>query len=137
MALLILGILNFVFSFALKDSFEKFRDLPSTCEVAGAATLATYSLFLVLGSGCFVLTIYVSAFLYKILHLLALLICPNFMVCIKKTYHKKPKTFASYHGEFEFTIDLSKDPECHDGVTPDQAEYDSCRLDHSERDLIN
>ena len=137
MALLILGILNFAFSFALKDNFEKFRDLPSNCEVAGAASLATYSLFLVLGSGCFVLTIYVSAFLYKIVHLLALLICPNCMVNIKKTIHKKPKNFACYQGEFEFTIDLSKDPECHNGVTPDLAEYESSRLDRSEKELIN
>ena len=96
LALLILGFLDFAFSFAFKNSFEAFRDGPGTCEVAGSAILATYSLFFVLGSTCAILAIFTAAFIYKITHLLSVLICPFVMVGCKKRYHKKPRDFSHY-----------------------------------------
>lgn len=117
-----LGIINFGFSFAFKSSYFAFADLPvvrndpTNCAVPGANILAGYSMFLVMGTGAAILALFGTAFLFKIINLLAVVICPVCMVACKKKLHKKPKDFSHYENEFEFSIDADEDPECHPGI---------------------
>ena len=60
----------------------------SVCSLAGSHTLATYSLVMVYGVGTFVLCIYGLAFLLKLLHMLAVLVCPICTVRMKLLYRR-------------------------------------------------
>jgi len=117
-----LGVINYIFSFAFKGSYEAFNDLPAVvndpngCTVPGANILAFYSIVLVMGTGSSILGVFGLAFLYKIINLLAVVICPVTMVSCKKKLHNKPKNFSHYENEFDFSIDYNEDPECHPGI---------------------
>ena len=75
--------------------------------IPGAFTLATYSFVLVMGSGSLVMCYIAASFLYKLAHLLCLLICPIVVVAVKKKHHKIPRDFSNYASEFNF--------DCEDG----------------------
>ena len=62
--------------------------IASVCSIAGAHTLATYSLVMVYGIGTFVLCIYGLAFLLKFLNMLAILVCPICTVRMKLLYRR-------------------------------------------------
>lgn len=118
LSLLVLGLINFGFSFAFKNSYQAYTQLrvveadPVNCGVPGANALAFYSIFLVLGSGSLLLGIFGLAFFIKIVHLLSVLICPVTIVACKKNWHKKPRDFAHYTDEFDFTVSLADIPVC-------------------------
>lgn len=60
------------------------------CAVPGAFFLANYSLYVVLGSGSFVIAVIVGAFSWRIAHLLCLLICPVKTTSFFKRLQKVP-----------------------------------------------
>jgi len=82
------------------------------CVIPGSFTLATYSFVLVMGSGSMTLCYIAASFLFKIAHLLGLLICPLVMQVNKKKHHKIPRDFSNYANEFNF--DCDDDPACWD-----------------------
>ena len=135
MFLLILAISNFFFSFAVRNTYNNFAEVESvaansSCVIPGALVLASYCIYLVLGSGLFVISLYVLAFLVKITHLLASLICPIKVVACKKTWHKKPRDFSHYLGEFDFTVDLEDEPACYPARLSDAAGQTSWTKNH-------
>jgi len=82
--------------------------------VAGSKTLAVYSLACVLGTGSAILGIFGLAFVYKITHLVSVLICPVSILRCKKRYHNKQLDFSHYQDEFDFMI--GEEPNCYPEV---------------------
>ena len=66
-------------------------------------------MYLVLGSGSIILASYVLAFLFKISHLVSVLVCPICMTSCKKKNKKIPVDFSHYVGEFEFVCSTEPD----------------------------
>lgn len=75
------------------------------CEIPGAFTLAMYSYFLVMGCGSLTLGYIIVSFLYKVIHVIALQICPMCIVAAKKKHHDIPRDFSHYSNEFDFECD--------------------------------
>ena len=117
--LLVLAIAHYAFSFAFNEGYESYLSASAAkwngneemaCIIPGAFTLANYSFFLVLGSGSMTLGYIALSQLYKIVHLITLLICPMCVVAVKKNHHKIPRDFSHYETEFNF--DCSEEAPC-------------------------
>ena len=96
--LLILGLVNYAFSFVFKNAYESYTreryivyKLEQTvCDVPGSYSLASYSIIFVLGIGSFTIGMYTIAGVIRISHLLAVVICPMSIMRFKKSWHKVP-----------------------------------------------
>ena len=66
-----------------------------------------------MGTGTFVVGVFVLAGIYKITHILLLLCCPVRISRCKKCVKRVPTDFAHYVGEFDFTID-DEEPHVHE-----------------------
>ena len=79
--LLVLALVNYLFSFAFKNGYDSYLESgvkggQQDCVIPGTFITATYSVVLVMGSGSLAMGLIALGYLYKIVHLLALLICP-------------------------------------------------------------
>ena len=94
--LIVIALLNYAFSFSFNGAYKEYIEQPamaqqeSNCAVPGAFFLANYSLFVVLGSGSFVIAVIVGAFSWRIVHLLCVVLCPVKTTSCFKKLHKVP-----------------------------------------------
>ena len=99
---------NYAFSYAFRYNYNTYVETNAiaqsseACTLPGAAALAVYSIYMVFGLGSFVILVYFSAAIYKVTHLLSVLICPVAIVNCKKRWNKVPTDFSQYEGEFDF-----------------------------------
>ena len=126
-ALLVLAVVNYAFSFAFNEGYASYLEASAAhwkgnekaaCVIPGSFALANYSFFLVMGSGSLTLGYIALSFLFKLSHLLCLLICPMLVVCTKKRHHKIPRDFSNFANEFEF--DCDEEPPCWDQQTKNE-----------------
>ena len=112
--LLVLAIVNYLFSFAFMNGYDSYTEAnknnengaeKTNCVIPGAFSLATYSMIFVMGSGSLILAYLVLAGLFKIVHILMLQISPMCVMIVKKRYHNVPRTFNHYGNEFNFECD--------------------------------
>ena len=121
--LLILGIVNYIYSFIFKTSYNDYytdaffsqregqQQETVGCEIPGCYTVACYSFFIVMGCGSYVVCMYALACLARVPHLLCVVICPMIAMKMKKTTAKVPIGFEQYENEFDFICD-TEDPPC-------------------------
>ena len=115
--LLILGLVNYAFSFVFKNAYESYTreryivyKLEQTeCDVPGSYSLASYSIVMVFGVGSFTIGMYTIAGVIRISHLLAVVICPMPIMRFKKKWHKIDIGFEHYEGEFDFDVKIDEE----------------------------
>ena len=118
-----LGLLNFGFSFAFKNSYMAFADRevvqadPEHCGVPGANVLAFYSIILVLGVGCLLFGYIGIVFLLKVGHIVSIQLCPVKLIACKKKWNKRPLDYSHYREEFDCEVNLADLPIRQPGVT--------------------
>lgn len=113
LALLVLAIANFIFSFAFLWKFRAYGSALDShanlenisCEVAGSLTLALYSLCLVLVPGLLIVTIFMGSLVYKLFFVFTLLICPIKFKNCRKIFHGRGHDYSDYETEFSFKVD--------------------------------
>ena len=110
--LLTLGICNFCFSFIFALGFQRYHESyidTVDCEIAGALSLLSYSVFLVMPTGIFCLTIYALVAFYKLSHLVTSLLCPLALIRIKHRWIGIPVSkYERFSGEFNFEVDITQ-----------------------------
>ena len=120
--LLLLASANYIFSFRFKSAYAEYQlalnqssAIAEICAIAGAQTLANYSLVMVHGVGSFVLCMYTLAFLLKFVYMGTTLLCPICTMRMKLFCRKKPNlgSYEHYRNEFDFeAFALSEEEEC-------------------------
>ena len=115
--LLILGLANYIFSFAFRNTYDSYtadtdetkEDLSTInlhvenpCTIPGSSIIAIYCTFIVIASGSLVLTLFTSACLWKTFNTLPFVFCPMKVVWCKKKWHKIPTDFSRYQDELDF-----------------------------------
>ena len=115
--LLVLGLCNYLFSFAFRSQYnqhvetEAYSNDPEGCTIPGSQILYFYCAVLVLGSGSLVLGAFGLALLWKVINVIPLVTCPTKTVWCKKKWHRVPTTdFSKYKDEFDFEIGFEEEP---------------------------
>jgi len=102
---LLLAVVNYVFSFTYKRTYDTYMNSSTAiCPVPGATVLAIYSIYLVMGVGTLALGLILVAFLHKLYILLYTLYWPLNALRKEQRSGNLPKDYSKYLNEFDYSV---------------------------------